>query len=164
MQSRTGKALRLLVVAILAAASATFVAAAPASADTQQTFRNRYTGMCLDDSNEFSLRQFPCNNSSYQRFNVHVFGDGTRQLRNIVTQRCFGSRRNGNAVELIVGACTATPSMSWILGRPPNGIRLFSQVTGNHCLADAGGSYAGGRYVQAAPCIGGFYPTDTVWY
>ncbi|WP_433796725.1 RICIN domain-containing protein [Actinoplanes sp. CA-252034] len=164
MRLRIGKALRVLVVALIAAASTTVVTATPASADTVQTFRNRATGLCLDDSIEFSLRQFTCNNSLYQRWNVHVFGDGTRQLRNEETRRCFGSRRNGSTVELIVGACTATPSKSWIVVRQPNGIQFYSEVTGNHCLSDAGGSYYGGKYVYAAPCIATVTYNTTVWY
>ncbi|WP_410644360.1 RICIN domain-containing protein [Amycolatopsis sp. lyj-346] len=51
---------------------------------------------CLDDSRDFGARTFQCNRRNYQNWNVHVWGDGTRQLRNIDTGRCLGAENYGS--------------------------------------------------------------------
>jgi len=157
--------LRLLAVTVLVAGSATLVVAGPASAaDAIQTFRNRNSGMCLDDSVDFSVRQFTCNNTEYQRWTVHVYGDGTRRLANRATGRCLGAQRSGSGVSLVSGGCEATPAKSWIVERLSNGVRFITESTGSHCLSDTGGNYYGGRYVGALGCIGGYFPAEGIWY
>jgi len=64
--------------------------------DTVQTFRNRATGNCLDS---WMLEQehvtWPCDGSDEQKWNVHVWGDGTRELKSMNSHECLDDSQSG---------------------------------------------------------------------
>ncbi|MFD0392680.1 ricin-type beta-trefoil lectin domain protein [Streptomyces nogalater] len=73
------------------------------AADPVQTFRNVATNKCLDDSSA-GVRTFDCNNLDFQKWEVHVFQDGTRRLRNIATGQCLAS----GGGRLTMGGCNSS--------------------------------------------------------
>lgn len=157
-----------IAIAMIAAGTSLVATSGTASADSVQVFHNGQSGFCLDDSddgNHFGLRVFPCNGTSYQQWNVHVWEDDTRQLKNVATQRCIGGVQDRSNAQLTLGPCTSSEEMSWRIGYVPDGgIRFIPQAAGNFCLADYGGNYAGGHYVGAEACMGAYYPSETVWH
>lgn len=139
--------------------------AGTASADTVQTFRNRATNQCLDDSNEFGLRTFPCNGLDYQNWNVHRYNDGTFQFRNKHTGSCLGVYKHPNGSWVPeAGTCRVSQSYSWYSRRVSNGIRLYSEVIDTRCLWGDGPGISGGRAVALDSCIGGYEPSATIWF
>ncbi|ONI91014.1 hypothetical protein ALI144C_01995 [Actinosynnema sp. ALI-1.44] len=134
-------------------------------ADSVQTFRNRETNLCLDDSNEHGLRTFHCNGLNYQKWNVHRWNDGTLQLRNIHTGGCLGAYKHPNGTWVPeVGTCRASQAYSWYSRRVSGGIRLYSEVIDTRCLWGDGHYVAGGRAVHLNGCIGGYEPYATIWF
>ncbi|MEV4440763.1 RICIN domain-containing protein [Streptomyces sp. NPDC049577] len=109
----------------------------PAGAtDAIQTFRNQATGRCMDDTTNGGFRTWSCNGSGPQKWNVHVWNDGTRQLRNINTGRCIEDTDNG----LRTVICNSSPEQSWWIKVWNDGtVRFQGQVTGR-CLEDSDGS------------------------
>ncbi len=154
---------RVCAALLIAGASLVGATGTASAAEVFQTFRNVHSGLCLDDSREFSVRTFHCNGTNYQRWGVTVWNDGTRQLRNVATNRCLGARKYGAGGVLTSGACGPSSVMSWYVRRAPNGIWFESQEVHADCLVDDGGDYAGGNYVGLTSCIGGHYPTDIAW-
>ncbi|WP_221889770.1 RICIN domain-containing protein [Streptomyces sp. WAC06614] len=132
---RTGHLLRsaALACALLAAGPSPTAAAAAPAADRIQTFRNAATSACLDDS-EYGVRTYTCLGNDHQRWNVHRWADGTRELRNVRTGRCLTDYPAGS-----VGphACDKAKDQSWIVHRYPDGaVELKNQQTGL-CLDDS---------------------------
>jgi hypothetical protein len=154
------KLVHAAVVTLIAATGLVAVPAGPASAATVQTFRNRWSGFCLDHSTQSGLRAFPCNGLNYQKWNVHVHPDNTRRLRNENTQICLGSQ-----LGVLTGSCRDNRTYSWNIERLSDGIRFFSEYTDTRCLWDTGRTHPhGGHYVEISGCIGGYYPSQTIWY
>ncbi|MBO0654280.1 RICIN domain-containing protein [Streptomyces triculaminicus] len=115
--------------------------------ESVRIFVSRATGRCLDDSLDKRLRSYDCNGMSYQRWTVHPFPDGTRQLRNHATGACLA---DGEA-ELRAAPCSASSSaaaaQSWTVTTwPDESVELRSKATGA-CLDDDGN--AG---LRARPC------------
>jgi ricin-type beta-trefoil lectin protein len=136
-----------------------------ASADSVQTFRNRATNQCLDDSNEYGLRTFPCNGLNYQKWNVHRWNDGTLQIRNIHTGGCLGVYKHPNGTWAPeVGTCKANQRYSWYSRRVSGGIRLWSEAIDTRCLWGDGQGISGGRVVKLDSCLAGYEPSATVWF
>lgn len=111
-------------------------AAAPAAAlATVQTFRNGATKACLDDSAEFGPRTYPCEaGNEHQKWNVHQWADGTRELKNVKTGYCLTGSHNGLVSAEI---CDKEKDESWIVHRYPDGsVELKNQATGL-CLDDS---------------------------
>jgi hypothetical protein len=165
MGLRTRILARASVALAVAGASLFGVTGTASAAEVVQTFRNVYSGLCLDDSGDFGPRTFHCNGLNYQKWGVTVWGDGTRQLRNLATNRCLGARNQGSGGNgiLVFGPCGPSRVMSWYVRRVTNGIWFESQEVHADCLIDAGGDYAGGNYIDITSCIGGVYPTDMAW-
>lgn len=75
-------------------------AAAPTAARHTESFdytrviQSRSSGRCLDDSFQYGLRFFPCNNLGYQKFTVHNL-NGPVTLVNQATGRCVWDSPNG---------------------------------------------------------------------
>ncbi|MEV5238049.1 RICIN domain-containing protein [Streptomyces cinnamoneus] len=116
-----------------------------ASAELSRIFVSRATGACLDDSLDKKLRTYDCNGLSYQRWSVHAFPDGTRQLRNHATGACL---EHGSAgLRAVACSTAATPPQSWSVTRwPDDAVELRNKATGA-CLDDA--TDAG---LRALPC------------
>jgi len=157
--------LRMALAAVIVATSLT-IAGGPASADSIQFFKVDKTGFCLDDSQQFGIRTFPCNGSNYQNWNVHVWGDNTRQLRNIATNRCIGASRNaaGNP-QPIYGPCDSSVRMSWIIGRPfqGGGIKFIPQGYDTWHLCENAGNYEGGRSLAMWPSSASVIYRECTW-
>ncbi len=71
---------------------AVLVAPAPAAqAASLETYQNRSTTRCLDDSAQFGLRTFYCNNMSYQQWRVTVQTTTVNEVvfRNVNTDKCI---------------------------------------------------------------------------
>ncbi|KQX46290.1 MULTISPECIES: RICIN domain-containing protein [unclassified Streptomyces] len=100
--------------------------------DVVQTFGNMATGSCLDDSQQFGLRGYGCNGGVYQKWNVHVWGDGTRQLRNLATNECLYD----DGYTLATRACNSSREQSWFAHKNGDRVTFESQATGE-CLDDS---------------------------
>ncbi|MEV7675282.1 RICIN domain-containing protein [Streptomyces sp. NPDC088752] len=142
-------ALALLAAAGFLASGTTAMAAQPAprtaaqsgtgadvgvlrAADVVQTFGNMATGSCLDDSRQYGLRGYGCNGGVYQRWNVHVWNDGTRQFRNVATGECLYD----DGVTLDTRACNSSREQSWFVYKSGDRVTFQSQATGE-CLDDS---------------------------
>jgi hypothetical protein len=105
--------------------------AALRAADPVQTFRNVATGRCLDDSN-LGVRTFSCNGMDFQKWEVHVFQDGTRRLKNIATGQCLSS----GGGRLSMGGCNSSREVSWWV-RKGGGNVVFQNQAAGKCLDDS---------------------------
>ncbi|MFJ8295066.1 RICIN domain-containing protein [Streptomyces sp. NPDC094447] len=107
-------------------------AGVPGATDVVQTFANMATGSCLDDSHQFGLRGYGCNGGVYQKWNVHVWGDATRQLRNLATNECLFD----DGYTLDTRACNSSREQSWFAHKSGDRVTFESQATGE-CLDDS---------------------------
>nr|BFD90988.1 hypothetical protein KitaXyl93_23480 [Kitasatospora sp. Xyl93] len=51
--------------------------------------KNRSTGLCLDDSDQYHLRAIPCNATPFQLWNIYDRADGAVQITNEETGNCL---------------------------------------------------------------------------
>ncbi|MFC8172130.1 RICIN domain-containing protein [Streptomyces sp. NPDC057325] len=102
------------------------------AADVVQTFANMATGSCLDDSRQYGLRGYGCNGGVHQKWNVRVWNDGTRQLRNLATGECLYD----DGVTLATRACDSSREQSWFAHKSGDRVSFRSQATGE-CLDDS---------------------------
>lgn len=158
------KMLRLAAASLIVTGSLVAATSAPAAADVVQTFRNRGSGLCLDDSRDFHPRTFTCNGLNYQQWWVHVHPDQTRRLTNVNTQLCLGAQPINGTPTLVYGTCADNATFSWVVSRESNGIRLFNDRHNSFCLGDLGGNYAGGHYLGIVPCVVPVVANSTVWF
>ncbi|WP_322620854.1 RICIN domain-containing protein [Streptomyces acidicola] len=79
-------------------------------ADGTRELKNTSYGLCLDDSNAYGLRMFPCNATPFQSWYVRRWNDGTIELKNQATGRCLD---DSAAYHLRTFPCNATPYQSW---------------------------------------------------
>ncbi|MCB8900989.1 MULTISPECIES: RICIN domain-containing protein [unclassified Streptomyces] len=119
------------------------------AADVVQTFANMATGSCLDDSQQYGLRGYACNGGVYQKWNVHVWGDGTRQLRNLATNECLFD----DGFTLDTRGCNSSREQSWFAHKSGDRVTFQSQATGE-CLDD---SQYGLRTIQC------YYNRNQTW-
>ncbi|WP_369394841.1 hypothetical protein AB5J72_50725 [Streptomyces sp. CG1] len=126
------------------------IGAGTAQADSYPQYVNGYTALCLDDSNSYNWRTFPCNYDSweagYQKIYYHEFNDGTERLMGQATGLClcaFGGGRVGHA------GCDTSQAESWYHAYD-NGLRLKNQgqATG-WCLDDSPEAH-----LRTVPCNG----------
>ena len=144
----------LLGAAGLVAAAAPIIAvpamqADAAPADAVQTLRNGMSADCIDDSDD-GLRMMGCESGNpHQKWEVRVWDDGTRQLRNVATGRCLD---HSNAYGLRTWTCHDPSSdfskfQSWSKavtnGSPADGeasgITLKNQQTGAYLAEEPSG-------------------------
>lgn len=115
--------------------------------ESVRIFVSRATGRCLDDSLDKRLRSYDCNGMSYQRWTVHPFPDGTRQLRNHATGACLADGDTGLRAAPCSASSSAAAAQSWTVTTwPDESVELRSKATGA-CLDDDGN--AG---LRARPC------------
>ncbi|MEV5411584.1 RICIN domain-containing protein [Thermopolyspora sp. NPDC052614] len=95
------------------------------------TFRNRATGRCLDDSGA-GLRSFPCNGLSFQKWNVTVDDFGHRTIQNQNTGRCLDDSGAG----LRTFPCNGLTFQKWNVTHHANGITLANHET-KRCVDDS---------------------------
>ncbi|WP_228990485.1 RICIN domain-containing protein [Streptomyces sp. DH8] len=108
--------------------------ATPRTAVATQTFRNQATGRCLDDTNN-GFRTWSCNGTNPQLWDVRVWGDGTRQLRNVNTQRCIeDSHAHGLRT---VGSCSSAAEQSWWIKVWDDGTVRFQNQATLRCIDDS---------------------------
>ncbi|MFI0404555.1 RICIN domain-containing protein [Actinomadura sp. 3N508] len=77
--------------------------------DGTYELRHIASNMCLDDSNAYGLRAFPCNKMTYQSWWLHRWRDGTTQIKNQATLRCLDQSSYG----MRTYPCNATVYQSW---------------------------------------------------
>ncbi|WP_329404806.1 RICIN domain-containing protein [Streptomyces melanogenes] len=126
----------VLLATALASAGVTAEAAAPAdAADSVQTFRNAATSACLDDSETSGVRTYTCiQGNPHQKWNVHPWTDGTRELRNSKTRLCLTDYPRGKAAP---HPCDKAKDQSWIVHRYPDGAVEFKNQATGLCLDDS---------------------------
>ncbi|WP_431907026.1 RICIN domain-containing protein [Nonomuraea jabiensis] len=103
-----------------------------AAQDVINTFRNRATGRCLDDSGA-GLRSFACNGLNFQQWKVTVDGFGHRTLQNVNTGRCLDDSGAG----LRAFPCNGLTFQKWNVTKYGNGIVLANHET-KRCVDDSG--------------------------
>ncbi|MER6101620.1 RICIN domain-containing protein [Streptomyces sp. NPDC001832] len=100
--------------------------AAPTGANgVVETYQNKVTGRCLDDS-QAGLRAFGCNNLPFQQWDVMRIGD-LRQLRNLATNGCLD---DSFAYGLRTVPCYGNKYQQWKPESAPGGITLTNAATG----------------------------------
>ncbi|MEU9190790.1 RICIN domain-containing protein [Streptomyces sp. NPDC048484] len=122
----------------IGASTATAAPGASAAADPINTFQNRATNECLDDSFGSGLRTHSCNYGPAQQWYVHAWGDGTRRLQNVATGRCLSYV--GAGVSFAVGpqTCNDSQEQSWYVDRYGDGLAFRNQaLTKDFCLDDS---------------------------
>ena len=65
-----------------------------AARDVLDTFENQYSGHCLEDGSR-GYDAVPCTEEDEQSFKVHLWADGTRQVKNVETGRCMEDGTQG---------------------------------------------------------------------
>ncbi|MEV5572324.1 ricin-type beta-trefoil lectin domain protein [Spirillospora sp. NPDC052269] len=125
----------LLIGGALAGPAAAGAPPKPTLKDAVQHFGNMATGGCLDDSFAYGFRGFSCNGMAFQNWNVHIWGDGTRELKNLATGRCIW----GGGAELSrpsTGNCDASKGQSWWTYSRGDQVSFQNQATGL-CMDDS---------------------------
>ncbi|NKQ28219.1 RICIN domain-containing protein [Streptomyces galbus] len=147
---RTVRRAGVVAALCLVISTAAGTASAAPQADAIQTFRNKWTGNCLDHNNRDGVRQYPCNSGNYQKWQVHVFGDGTRRLQNVATGKCLTYNQLGGAL-VDVTTCGTSQEESWYVLQQSGGGIAFQNQYKHDCLHAAGGYSVG---------LNSCYPTD----
>lgn len=128
---------------LIASTSAGTVSASP-QADSVQTFRNLATGGCLDHNDNDGVRDYPCNGGPWQKWEVHRWGDNTRQLKNVATGKClYYNILGGDTIR--AGACNASTLSSWYIQYPRVGGIAFENQYERACLTSD-------RYMYLSSC------------
>ncbi|MGW6984870.1 RICIN domain-containing protein [Streptomyces sp. NPDC054932] len=123
----------ILLTATLATATATSDAVSAAALDSVQTFRNAATSACLDDS-DAGVRTYTCLGNEHQRWNVHQWADGTRELKNLKTGLCLTDHPRGSAS---AQPCDKAKDESWFVHRYADGAVEFKNQATGLCLDDS---------------------------
>lgn len=126
----------LLGVCVIGAGSL-MMTAGSASADSVQTFKNQATKRCLDDSGK-GLRTVGCNGKITQKWNVHVRGDKSRQLKSIGTGDCLDDSSKGlRSFGCHPGSSANTKFQSWRVVQFQDGTIRFQNKATARCLDDS---------------------------
>lgn len=120
-------------VAAIVALAATVMAATPAEAASSavETYQNRGSAHCLDDS-VYGVRTVVCNGMDFQQWRVTVWGDGTRRFQNVHTGNCLGDYGAG---KVLARRCDTSKEQSWFVDRSSLGMRFRNQRYG-WCMSD----------------------------
>ncbi|MFC8194099.1 RICIN domain-containing protein [Streptomyces sp. NPDC057298] len=146
----------LLAAALCAGALFTASGTAAAAQESQDggttvlavnTFQSLGTYRCMDDSN-LGFRTFPCNGTDFQKWNVHVFNDGTRRFQNLATGRCLYDGPAGFSTQF----CGSSEAVSWYIVRHHEVRLTFRNQYTDRCIDDSDDS--GFRTTR---CNGGLY-------
>ncbi|MFI7399018.1 RICIN domain-containing protein [Streptomyces sp. NPDC049541] len=111
------------------------------------TFQSLGTTRCMDDS-AHGFRTFPCNGGDYQKWEVHVFNDGTRRFRNLVTDGCLYDGPRGFDTQ----DCDSSTNVSWFISRHHNVRLTFKNQATGRCIDDSDDSG-----FRTTSCNGGIY-------
>jgi hypothetical protein len=103
-----------------------------AAADVVNTFQSLGTLRCMDDS-DLGFRTFPCNNTPFQKWTVHVFNDGTRRFQNQATGRCIYDGPHG----FVTLFCGSSENVSWEIIRHHQGRLTFVNQNTGRCIDDS---------------------------
>ncbi|MFF4761080.1 ricin-type beta-trefoil lectin domain protein [Streptomyces sp. NPDC001292] len=79
-------------------------------ADKTNELKSVLKGTCIDDSDAYGLRLFPCNATPFQSWYIKTWNDGTIELKNQATGRCLD---DSEAYGLRTFPCNATKFQSW---------------------------------------------------
>jgi len=150
------------VPTVLLAVLATVVTAVPpAQAASIQTFKNRSTSRCLDDSVQFGLRTFYCNGMNYQQWRVTRQSNTLTEVvfRNVNTDKCLD-----DSIEFGVRTfpCNGLSYQRWNAYKISGGsLQIRNKQTGR-CLVDIGANVDNGRL--AVQGCDGYNPAFQLWY
>jgi len=139
---RTLRRAGMVAALCLVVSTAANTASAAPQADAIQTFRNKASGNCLDHNNIDGVRQYPCNGGDWQKWRVHVFGDGTRRLQNVATGMCLTYNQLGGDLVDVTGCGTLQEESWYVLQQRGGGIAFQNQYK-RSCL-HAGRGYSVG--------------------
>ncbi|MEU8892626.1 ricin-type beta-trefoil lectin domain protein [Streptomyces sp. NPDC048442] len=137
-QRQTSRFARLVtgMCAVTALTLATLPAATASAAAGVQTFKNRATGACLDDS-QHGLRPMPCGpaDNPHQRWTVYDKGGNVRVLKNVATGACLDDSDEHGLRAFACGDGTEK-YQRWQRRAWKGGVELLNQATGR-CLDDS---------------------------
>lgn len=158
IQSKIGTRgqIHILVLVALLGILVSVIVASPAKAQGNDgnpnddfTFRNEsFSGRCLDDSNAYGLRAYPCNGSAYQKWQSLITETNLDHwrywigapagLRNHLTNRCL----DDSSLGLRTFGCNGTVFQRWVpfYWEQDGTMRLQNQATGQCLRAGSGGS------------------------
>lgn len=153
------KAVRIMLVGIVAAVVGGITVGQPARADIPSTFqiRNNGSGMCLEPWLYWDLpiRQFDCSGAATQKWALDW---GTSSTYALVYNRadesmCLAVKGGGSAdrTPLVWESCRFTDSQRWKVEVVPLGVRFVSKI-GGKCADIAYGSLQSGAYAWLYRC------------
>ncbi|MGK5533624.1 RICIN domain-containing protein [Streptomyces sp. URMC 129] len=96
------------------------------------TFQSLGTLRCMDDSDE-GFRTLWCNGSDHQKWNVHVFNDGTRRFQNVATGRCIYDGPHGFSTQF----CGSSENVSWYVVRHHEVRMTLRNEATDDCIDDS---------------------------
>ncbi|MCA1678041.1 MAG: RICIN domain-containing protein [Actinobacteria bacterium] len=121
------------VVIVSGIIASTVVVATPAQA-AAETYRNAYTGNCLDGDGGGEIYPHACNGGSNQSWEVIRNSDGSRTFRNVATGLCL----DNNDTQAVYGhSCNGGNYQRWWISRA-YGLIGFENKQTKRCLRDVG--------------------------
>jgi hypothetical protein len=109
--------------------------------DVVNTFKNQATARCIDDSSA-GFRTWTCNSSANQQWNVHVWGDGTRQLKSQATGRCIDDSSAGfRTWTCWPGSNPSSANQSWYVTAWGDGTIQFKNQATGRCIDDSAAGF-----------------------
>jgi hypothetical protein len=118
---------------VLAVIGAAVAVASPAQA-ASETYKNAYTGNCLDGDGGGEIYPLACNGGSFQSWEVIANSDGSRTFRNVATGLCL----DNNDTQAVYGhSCNGGNNQQWWISRAFGLIGFENKQTGR-CLRDVG--------------------------
>ncbi|MDT7726452.1 MAG: hypothetical protein QOI21_3028, partial [Actinomycetota bacterium] len=107
---------------------------ASASAQASQWFQNQATGKCIDDRGVNGHYAADCEPATLHiMWDVHVYNDGTRQLKSAMSGQCIDDSEHG----LRMYACNNGIFQSWYVRKWNDGTLEFKNQATGKCLDDS---------------------------
>lgn len=108
--------------------------AVPARAATiVAVLQNENTKRCIDDSQAYGLRSYPCNGTNYQKWVLGYYGNGN-SYRNIATGRCID---DSQAYGLRSFPCNNLAYQDWAVNTPASSTDHYWNRATGRCLDDS---------------------------
>ena len=128
----------VLAAGALAVTSGVAAHATPGvQADTVENYTNEDSGLRIEDTFAEGVRSSGRPLSNNQRWNVHVWNDGTVQLRNVATGRCLshmGDLTYATGYACFAGSDQRSVQQSWYVTHWSDGTIRFKNQNSNQCL------------------------------
>ncbi|WP_419998955.1 protein kinase domain-containing protein [Streptomyces boninensis] len=118
------------------------VGSGPIAGGSVRTFQNIATKACMDDSDKYGLRGYPCNGFDFQKWRIRDVTAATQHIENTSTRKCLYD----DGVVLTTQRCSTAQPLSWVvLANEEGTFSVRSRDTGK-CLHD------GIHGLQTLPC------------